>query len=643
MPSPSPPPQLCEQRRAPGPNFNTVLSKFTPCFERLMQLVHHRVKYPLDYDTMTEKEKRELKDGRYKVADTLEDCANVLLGERSISILVQPLRDLSAAVAQGQQFDWRTAEAALYCVRSIHIQGQRAPVEQLVELFSVLPQMPKVPKLQYTVALTCQAYADWVASPQASSACPGLPEAVFQLVSDGLTSPEASFAAAPAMFHICDALTKANSPALPAVAPRVLAAVQAVQPAGELSRSGGAAAVLPVAEVDVLHVLKAAAVLARTLAEGQASELARVLLEDPVRAFTAASEQPSISQGTREYHVVRAMADRVSTVARFAPTSLADLVVQVLVSMWPAVTRVLERCGGDMDVVEGVCRMVRYVIKQAGVRVQPLLGPLCALLPEMFASQRQSCYLYVTSEIIKVYGPTPGSVEFLRPLFMAVLEKALGALPDQAAFTARPDIADDTFLLLGRVLSYCPELMTAPLLQASVNAALMGIHVQHMETCSSIAGFLHTSTSPTAIAKASTRAPDMLSLARSVYGQPQTGPRAARLLVASVLGVAPWKLLEVVLEPLLALVRLLGLPAVEWIQAALQDVPEKAVPVTDKQRLLQGLQAVAQLDLGAEETRVSYVTEGVVRESLRMAEYCRRAPKISVAVVGAVMRPLMAA
>lgn len=69
------------------------------------------------------------------------------------------------------------------------------------------------------------------------------------------------------------------------------------------------------------------------------------------------------------------------------------------------------------------------------------------------------------------------------------------------------------------------------------------------------AGFLHTSTSPTAIAKASTRAPDMLSLARSVYGQPQTGPRAARLLVASVLGVAPWKLLEVVLEPLLALVR----------------------------------------------------------------------------------------
>lgn len=41
--------------------------------------------------------------------------------------------------------------------------------------------------------------------------------------------------------------------------------------------------------------------------------------------------------------------------------------------------------------------------------------------------------------------------------------------------------------------------------------------------------------------------------------------------------------------------------------------------------------------------RVSYVTEGVVRESLRMAEYCRRAPKISVAVVGAVMRPLMAA
>lgn len=34
-------------------------------------------------DTMTEKEKRELKDGRYKVADTLEDCAN---GEHGMNL-----------------------------------------------------------------------------------------------------------------------------------------------------------------------------------------------------------------------------------------------------------------------------------------------------------------------------------------------------------------------------------------------------------------------------------------------------------------------------------------------------------------------------------------------------------------------------
>lgn len=38
----------------------------------------------------------------------------VLLGERSIKLLVEPLRELSLAVAQGQAFDWRTAEATLY-------------------------------------------------------------------------------------------------------------------------------------------------------------------------------------------------------------------------------------------------------------------------------------------------------------------------------------------------------------------------------------------------------------------------------------------------------------------------------------------------------------------------------------------------
>jgi transportin-3 len=43
----------------------------------------------------------------------------VLGGERTLQLLTEPLAAVSAQVASGGAFDWRTTEAALYCVRSV--------------------------------------------------------------------------------------------------------------------------------------------------------------------------------------------------------------------------------------------------------------------------------------------------------------------------------------------------------------------------------------------------------------------------------------------------------------------------------------------------------------------------------------------
>lgn len=45
-----------------------------------------------------------------------------------------------------------------------------------------------------------------------------------------------------------------------------------------------------------------------------------------------------------------------------------------------------------------------------------------------------------------------------------------------------------------------------------------------------------------------------MSLSKSVYAQPSVGPRAARVLLAAVLGIAPRKLVEDVLEALISVV-----------------------------------------------------------------------------------------
>lgn len=97
------------------------------------------------------------------VGDTLIDCATVLGGGRMLQLLVEPLLELSKQVTGGGAFDWRTAEAALYCVRAVHRCAPLPGDPLMASLFSSLPMLPAVPQLQYTVALTTGAYSDWLA------------------------------------------------------------------------------------------------------------------------------------------------------------------------------------------------------------------------------------------------------------------------------------------------------------------------------------------------------------------------------------------------------------------------------------------------------------------------------------------------
>ena len=80
-----------------------------------------------------------------------------------LQLLVEPLLELSKQVTSGAQFDWRTAEAALYCVRAVHRCAPLPGDALMSSLFASLPMLPAVPQLQYTVALTIGAYSDWLA------------------------------------------------------------------------------------------------------------------------------------------------------------------------------------------------------------------------------------------------------------------------------------------------------------------------------------------------------------------------------------------------------------------------------------------------------------------------------------------------
>jgi hypothetical protein len=54
---------------------------------------------------------------RNDVADMLEVSAAIIGGQATLSKLLEPLQRVSMEVSNGAAFDWRAAEAALYCIR----------------------------------------------------------------------------------------------------------------------------------------------------------------------------------------------------------------------------------------------------------------------------------------------------------------------------------------------------------------------------------------------------------------------------------------------------------------------------------------------------------------------------------------------
>ena len=76
-------------------------------------------------------------------------------------------------------------------------------------------------------------------------------------------------------------------------------------------------------------------------------------------------------------------------------------------------------------------------------------------------------------------------------MFTRMMVAACAGLRTLQDVSDAPDVADDTFLLAGRGLSYAPRLVLTPsLLPPLLDSALGGMLVQHREACCSILLFL---------------------------------------------------------------------------------------------------------------------------------------------------------
>lgn len=586
---------------------NRRLQVFRSSYESLVSLVSFRVQYPQDCQDLSYEDLKDFKHTRYAVADVLIDAASVLGGEVTLKILYMKLVEAVACCGNDEHGDWRPAEAALYCIRAISNYVPVVEAEIMPQIMALLPKLPRQPQLLQTVCLTIGAYSKWL---DASSGGLSILPSVIDILMCGMSNSEDSAAAAALAFrHICDDCRKKLCGSLDGL---FHVYHRAVDEKGDYK----------VPAEDSLHLVEALSMVITELPPDQAKKALEALCLPVITPLQEVINQgPDISKekAAREFTV---HIDRIAYIFRYVnhPEAVADAIHRI----WPIFKAIFDLRAWDMRTMESLCRACKYAVRTSGRFMVITIGAMLEEIQVLYQHHHQPCFLYLSSEVIKIFGSDPSCANYLKNLIEGLFSHTTCLLTSIREFTARPDIADDCFLLASRCIRYCPQLFIPSVVFPSlVDCSMIGITIQHREASNSILSFLS----------------DMFDIGNSSQGKQYQsirdtvflprGSNITRILIASLSGALPLSRLETVTYALLALTRAFGMKAVEWAKESVSLIPLSAVTEVERSRFIQALSDAAS---GAD-------LNSLVAPIEELSDVCRRNRTVLEIVQGA-LRPL---
>ncbi|KAK2965164.1 hypothetical protein RJ640_005327 [Escallonia rubra] len=585
---------------------NRRLQIFRASYESLVSLVSFRVQYPQDYSGLTKEDQKDFKQTRYAVADVLIDAALVLGGEVTLKILYMKLLEALGSCGNNESSDWRPAEAALYCIRAISDYVSSTEAEVMPQIMALLPNLPHQPQLLQTVCLTVGAYSKWLDA--ASSGLSFLPSVIDILVSGMSMSEDPAAAAASAFRNICDDCGKKFCGSLDGL-------FQIYQRA--MSGEG----VFKLSAEDSLNLVEALSMVITELPSDQAKKALEALCLPAVTPLQEIINQGPITLGQKPAREITVHIDRLANIFRYVnhPEAVADAIQR----LWPIFKAIFDLRAWDMRTMESLCRACKHAVRTSKRFMGITIGAILEEIQGLYKQHHQPCFLYLSSEVIKIYGSDPSCANYLKILIESLFNHTACLLTKIQDFTSRPDIADDCFLLGSRCIRYCPQLLFPSVVFPSlVDCAMIGITVQHREASNSILSFLS----------------DLFDLDKSSQGKHYLSirdnvivPRGAsltRILVASLTGALPSSRLEMVTYALVALTRAYGMPALGWAKESVSLIPLTVVTEEERSRFLQALSQAAS---GPDTKFLTVPFE-------ELAEVCRRNRTVQEIVQGA-LRP----
>jgi transportin-3 len=155
--------------------------------------------------------------------------------------------------------------------------------------------------------------------------------------------------------------------------------------------------------------------------------------------------------------------------------------VDLMLSTWPLLDAATSRFAGDSQLAEKVCRLYKHAVRSIGARdFAPLLDPLAKQLVRSFAQTRQSPFLYAASICVTEYGRDARYSGLLLEMTSALAGTAFAFLRSFDDMTNHPDVVEELFYLMERMIGSCPEqLVRSELLLPLVRCAVVGMRLDH--------------------------------------------------------------------------------------------------------------------------------------------------------------------
>jgi transportin-3 len=109
-----------------------------------------------------------------------------------------------------------------------------------------------------------------------------------------------------------------------------------------------------------------------------------------------------------------------------------------------------------------------------------MLDALIQQLVRSFERSHQAPFLYASSICITEYGQDPSKAKLLYDMVAAMATTAFSFLRTLEELTNHPDVVEEFFYLMGRMMSHCPDpLARSPLLQSLFQCAVVGMQLDH--------------------------------------------------------------------------------------------------------------------------------------------------------------------